>query len=62
MKIVGKIFLGFLCIMLIISSFQEISETNYNIGSVMAMVLMVGLGCFGLYKLFFAPLIKDKKA
>ena len=62
MKIVGKIFLGILCVVLIISSFQVMSETNNNIGSVMGMVLTVGIGCFGLYKLFLAPSKKDKKA
>ncbi|MEN9547694.1 MAG: hypothetical protein RIR12_285 [Bacteroidota bacterium] len=55
MNILVKIILGIFCVMVIISSFQVLGEMGANAGTIIGFILMVGLGCFGIYKLFLAP-------
>ncbi|MEO7306292.1 MAG: hypothetical protein ABIR78_13140 [Ferruginibacter sp.] len=54
-----KIILGIICVMLIISSFQVLAEMGTNSGSIIGFILMVGIGIFGLYKLFLSNPKKD---
>ncbi len=54
-----KIILGIICVMLIISSFQVLGEMGVTSGSIIGFILMVGLGIFGLYKLFLSNSKKE---
>lgn len=45
--------------MLIISSFQVLGEMGVTSGSIIGFILMVGLGIFGLYKLFLSNSKKE---
>jgi len=54
-----KIILGIICVMLIISSFQVLAEMGTDSGSIIGFILMVGIGIFGLYKLFLSNSKKD---
>lgn len=55
MNIILKGFLGILCVMVIVSSFTTLGEMGTDAGTIFGFIIMVGLGIFGLYKLFLAP-------